>query len=717
MNFALLSIQFYCVMTAMTTTMPPETKKQPVTDTYHGVAVRDDYRWLEDWNQKAVQQWSDSQNAHARAFLDRLPNVAEIRARVTEIMAAKTVSYGDVAVRHGVVFAMERQPPKQQPFLIVVPSLNDQQAARVLVDPNEIDKAGTTSIDWYVPSPDGKTVAVSLSSGGSESGDIHFFDTATGKEKYEIIPRVNSGTAGGDLAWLPDGSGLFYTRHPRDGERPAEDMNFFQQACFHKLGTSTLDDRYEIGKDFPRVAEIEFEMHEPTGTLLLTVQNGDGGEFAHYLRSPSGTWNKISDFADRIIQATFGPHEDLYLISRVDAPRGKIVRIPLSNPDINKAELIVPEGTDTVVTSFYHSPPSLLTTKSRLYVEYQLGGPSELRVFDLKGNRVAGPDQLPLSSVGGLTRLEGDDVLFGNSSYTSPPGIYRFDAAAGKTEKTWLATSSPVDFSDVQVVREFATSKDGTKVPVNIIMPKNAKRDGTNPTLVNGYGGYGVNIEPGFNAVKHVLIEQGFVYAVANLRGGGEYGDPWHRQGNLTNKQNVFDDFAAVLQHMIDRGYTSSARLAIEGGSNGGLLMGATFTQHPDLVRTVISHVGNYDMLRVELSPNGVFNIVEFGTVKNADHFKALHAYSPYHHVQDGTKYPGVLFLTGANDPRVDPMQSRKMTARLQAANGSSEPILLRTSSNSGHGAGTALSERIEQQVDVFAFLFDRLGIKYEKKH
>lgn len=708
-------LYLYCAMTAMTNAMPPDTPKRPVTDTYHGVAVQDDYRWLEDWNQKTVQQWSDAQNAYARSHLDHLPNVAEIRARVTEIMAAKTVSYGDLAVRQGVVFAMQRQPPKQQPFLIVVPSLNDSQSARVLVDPNEIDKAGTTSIDWYIPSPDGKVVAVSLSSGGSESGDIHFFDTSTGKEKYEIIPRVNSGTAGGDLAWLPDGSGLFYTRHPREGERPPEDMNFFQQAYFHKLGTSTSDDRYELGKDFPRVAEIEFEMHEVTGNLLLTVQNGDGGEFGHYLRSPAGTWTKLCDFKDQIVQMTFGPRDDLYLISRVNAPRGKIMRIPVASPKVADAELIVPEGSDTVVTSFYHSPPSLLPTKNRLYVEYQLGGPSELRVFDLQGKRVSGPDQLPLSSVGGLTRLEGDNILFGNASFTSPPAIYRFDANSGKTEKTWLATASPVDFSDVQVVREFATSKDGTKVPVNIIMSRNAKRDGSNPTLVNGYGGYGVNIEPGYNAVKHVLIEQGFVYAVANLRGGGEFGEPWHLQGNLTKKQNVFDDFAAVLQHMIDRGYTTSARLAIEGGSNGGLLMGATFTQHPELVRAVISHVGIYDMLRVEQSPNGVFNIVEFGTVKDEAQFKALYAYSPYHHVQDGAKYPAILFLTGANDPRVDPMQSRKMTARLQVANTSGEPILLRTSSNSGHGAGTALSERIEQQVDVFAFLFDRLGVKYRK--
>lgn len=704
---------FVVCLASMLSAAPPETKKVPVTDAYHGVSVMDDYRWLEDWDQPAVQQWSNAQNAYARAYLDHLANVDAIRARVTQIMGAQTVSYFDTAVRPGVVFAMKRQPPKQQPFLIVMPSLKAEQDVRVLLDPSVMDKTGGTTIDWFLPSPDGKKVAVSLSSGGSEAGDIHFFETSTGKEIHEVIPRVNSGTAGGDIAWMPDGSGVFYTRHPRAGERPPADLNFFQQAYFHQLGTATLDDRYEFGKDFPRVAEIEFEMHDPTGTLLLTVQNGDGGEFAHYLRSSAGKWTKISDFKDQLIQLTFGPNHDLYGISQANAPHGKIVRLPLANPQLDAAEVIIPEGDDTIVTTFYQSPPSLLATAHRLYVEYQLGGPSELRVFDLKGKRLPNPAQQPLSSVGGLTHVEGDDVLFANTSYTSPTAIYYFHAETQKTEKTWLATQSPVDYSDVKVSREFATSKDGTKVPVNILMLKDAKLDGSNPTLVYGYGGYGVNIEPAFSPVRHVLMEQGFIFAVANLRGGGEYGEPWHRQGNLTRKQNVFDDFAAVLQHMISRGFTSQDKLAIEGGSNGGLLMGATLTQHPNLMRAVVSHVGIYDMLRVELSPNGVFNIVEFGSVKDPEQFKALHAYSPYHHVVDGTKYPAVLFLTGANDPRVDPMQSRKMTARLQAANTAGAPVLLRTSSDSGHGAGTALSERIEQQVDVLAFLFDRLGIKY----
>lgn len=700
--------------------MPPGTPKKPVTDVYHGVTVADDYRWLEDWDDAAVRSWSDAQNAHARAILDRLPHVAEIRARVTEILSARTVSYSDLEYRPGFLFAVKREPPKQQPFLIVMNSPDAPQEARVLVDPNEIDAAGTTSIDWYVPSPDGRLVAVSMSHAGTEVGDVHLFETASGREVREVIPRVNTGTAGGDLAWLPDGTGFFYTRHPRAGERPGADLDFYQQVYFHKLGTPTADDRYELGKDFPRVAEIEFEMHDPSGTLLATVQNGDGGEFAHYLRSAGGKWTRLAQFTEKIVQATFGPQKDLFLISRAGAPRGMIVRVllsdfALSNFEVGRAPTMIPEGPDTIVTSFYHAPPSLLATKNRLYVIYQTGGPSELRVFDLAGKRLDGPQQLPLSSVGGLTKFEDDDVLFSNTSFVDPPAYHRFVSQSGKTGPSVLETKSPVDFSEFAVLREFAVSKDGTKVPVNIILPKGTRRDGSHPALVTGYGGYGANLSPSFSAIRHVLLEQGFVCAIANLRGGGEYGEPWHLQGNLTHKQNVFDDFAAVLRHLIDRGYTSSQNLAIEGGSNGGLLMGATLTQHPELMKTVVSHVGIYDMLRVELSPNGVFNIAEFGTVKDADQFRALYAYSPYQHAKAGTRYPSVLFLTGANDPRVDPMQSRKMTARLHAAVPAEVPVLLRTSSDSGHGAGTGLSERIEQAVDVFAFLFDQLGVQFHR--
>jgi prolyl oligopeptidase len=712
----LATIALVLVAPVLLRSAPPESPKKSVTDTYHGVAITDDYRWLEDWNDKTVQKWSEAQNAHARSVLDKLPSAEQLREQLTKIMAAKTTSHSAFAVRGERVFALRKQPPKQQPFLVVLPAADKPDEARVLLDPNELDKKGTTAIDWFVPSWSGKLVAVSISKGGSESGDVHVFDAATGKPVGEVIQRVNGGTAGGDLAWAPDDKGFYYTRYPRPGERTEADLDFFQQCYFHTLGTPAEKDRYELGKDLPRIAEIKIEVDRASGRVLVSVQNGDSGEFMHLVRSPEGKWRPFADFKDAAVQAVFGPGGELFVVSRKGAPKGQLLRLSASEPDLVKAQVVIPAGEDTIVTDFYSytSRQTVLPTANRLYVTYQLGGPSAFRCFTLDGKPLPAPKQPEIGSVRGLTPAGGDDVLFTAGSFTRPFAVSRYRARDDRTEQLPLTSRPVVDLSDVKVVREFAVSKDGTKVPINILIPKGAKLDGSNPCLVTGYGGYASSREPTFVPESRILFDHGFVVAVVNLRGGGEYGEEWHRAGMLTKKQNVFDDFASALKHLIERKYTAPEKLAIEGGSNGGLLMGATLTQHPDLVTCVVSHVGIYDMLRVELSPNGAFNIPEFGTVKDPDQFRALHAYSPYHRAKDGTRYPAVLFLTGANDPRVDPMQSRKMTARLQAAYPTGT-FLLRTSASSGHGLGTALSERIEEQTDVYAFLFNQLGVTVKR--
>jgi prolyl oligopeptidase len=332
-------------------------------------------------------------------------------------------------------------------------------------------------------------------------------------------------------------------------------------------------------------------------------------------------------------------------------------------------------------------------------------------VFDLAGRPQPRLELPPVSAVRGLVPIGGQEVLYRVESFVEPAAWVRLDASTGQSRPTALRQTSPVDSSGWEIRREHATSRDGTRVPLNIIMPRGIALDGSHPLIANGYGGYGVNLEPRFRPMNELYLGHGVIYVIANLRGGGELGESWHTQGSLTQKQNVFDDFAAVLQHLIDRGYTSRDRLGVIGGSNGGLLMGATLTQHPELVRAVVSLVGIYDMLRVELSPNGAFNVTEFGTVQDEAQFRALYAYSPYHRVRDGVAYPATLFATGANDPRVEPWHSRKMTARLQAAQGGEAPILLRTSDTSGHGMGTALSEQIEEQTDILAFLFAHLGV------
>lgn len=682
---------------------PPPTPKKPVVDTYHGTPVTDEYRWLEEWSSKEVRAWSEAQNACARTYLDALPGRQILRDRFKALLEGGSPSYWDLRTAGGTLFAMKSQPPRQQPFLIALGSLDDAASARIVVDPNTLDARGTTAIDWYVPSPDGKLLAVSISQGGSEDGTLRIFDAATGKPVFEVISRVQEGTAGGSLVWDRSGTGFYYTRYPRGTERPRADLDFYQQIYHHTLGSPEAKDTYCLGKDFPRIAETTLERSEDGAFILATVQNGDGGEFAFHLLGPSGGWVRVADFKDKVKQAVFGPAGTLYLCSTQDAPLGQVLRLNLAEPDLAKAVVLVPQSRVAV--------KEVLATTSRVYVRDSVGGPSQVRVFDPAGKLLGNLPIMQLTSVNEMRRLGQDDLLYASESFLSPPGWYRYTAATAKITETALMETSPASFADIQIVSTYGLSRDGTKVPLIILKPADARLDGSNPTLLTGYGGFGISQVPTFSAARRVFIEHGGVIAIASLRGGGEWGEDWHHAGNLTRKQNVFDDFYGCAKALVDKRYTTPERLAITGGSNGGLLMGAALTQHPEMFKAVVSHVGIYDMLRVELSSNGSFNVTEYGTVKEPDQFRALLAYSPYHHVTSQTRYPASLFLTGANDPRVDPMQSRKFVAALQAANTADSPVLLRTNARAGHGLDLALSERIEEHVDVHAFLFHALGV------
>src|SRR6476469_9010567 len=683
----------------------PDTPKKPVATEYHGVTVEDPYQWLESDEDSQVKAWSDAQNQQTRKNLDSFPDRASIEKQLQEWYAKTSPSYSSLVSRPGILFAMKFQPPKQQPLLVKLASADDLKSEKVVLDPNALDTKGTTAIDWFVPSLDGKYVAMSLSKGGSEDGTLHCYEPATGKALSDTIARVQYPTAGGSAAWNADGKGVFYTRFPRKGERPDADLNFYQQIYFHKVGTPDTEDKYSIGKDFPRIAEINLAASRDGKYILATVANGDGGDFAHYLLGPDGTWKQITQFSDQIKLARLGRDNALYLLSRADAPRGKVLRLPLDVPELKNAAEIIASGEAVI--------EQRVPGASALYVADVLGGPSQIRRFDLNGKNETRISTPQISAVQELLALEDGSFLFRDVSYTDPAAW--FPCLNGKTEpvKTALQSTSPVSFADIEVRREFATSKDGTKIPLNVLSRKGLQRDGSNPTLLYAYGGYGISMSPNFDFTRRLWFDRGGVYVVANIRGGGEFGEEWHKAGNLTKKQNVFDDFAAAAEYLIKENYTRPGKLAIQGGSNGGLLMGAMITQHPDLFRAVVSSVGIYDMLRVELAPNGAFNVTEFGTVKDPEQFKALYAYSPYHHVVDGTKYPSILMMTGANDPRVDPYHSRKMTARLQAASSSDRPILLRTNRTSGHGIGSSLDERIAEQTDELSFLYNQLGMRY----
>ena len=682
----------------------PATPRVPVTDTYHGVKVVDDYRWLENGEAAKVKAWSEAQNARARAFLDNLPGRAALGARIEQLVTSRPASLAGPVFRGGKVFAIRSDPArKQQPWIVLLPSLTSLEGMRAIVDPNALDPSGHTAVDWFVPSPDGARIAVSLSSGGSEEGTLHVFDVATGQETGDVIPLVQKGTAGGSAAFTADGKGLFYTRYPRAGERPKEDLDFFQQVYFHALGTPVTDDHYAFGKDLPRIAEVALLASDDGRRHLALVQNGDSRDYALYFLPDGATaWQRVSTFADGIVDARFGSDGSIWAITKKGAPRRRVLRLPAADPTLAAAKIVLDQRTGVL--------EAIAAGRSRLYTVEALGAKSRVHEYDFDGNPVEEVPGPAVSAVDEIRHVDGDRVYFGVSTFLEPHAGFIWDPAAKVSSPTVVGRKAVADFSDAEVVEERAISKDGTLVPMFILQPKRAKRDGKNAVVLTGYGGFGLSQRPSYSDVAHVLTERGVIQVSAILRGGGEYGEEWHGGGRLTRKQNVFDDFLACARRLVELKITTPGRLAIEGGSNGGLLMGAAFTQAPKLFRAVVSHVGIYDMLRVEASANGQFNTVEFGTVKVPEQFRALHAYSPYHHVKDGTRYPAILMPTGANDPRVDPMQSRKMVARLRAADPKGT-VLLRTSGSTGHGGiGASVNDTVSLQTDVDAFLLHELG-------
>ena len=496
----------------------------------------------------------------------------------------------------------------------------------------------------------------------------------------------------------------------------------------HRLGDPPEKDRRVLGEDFPRIAETTVEASPDWSKYVVTVADGDGGAWAHWIRlggdgGPDAGWKKLADFADGIAKVQWGRDGLLYLLSRRDAPRGKMLPLapaarraaPAPRALLAGAPVARPEA-EGVIEDFS-------ATATRLYLVEMAGGPTRLRVFDTYTGAPLGAVPAPeVSTLADLTPLEGeaDAVLFRQVSPTTPSAWIRYDPEQPderRVQPTPLRVPVLIPFNAYETVREWAVSRDGTRVPMTILRPRKLALDGRNPLILSGYGGYGIAQSPAFVLHRELWLAQGGVHVTANLRGGSEFGDAWHRAGQLAAKQNVFDDFLACARRLVELGYTSPGKLAIVGGSNGGLLMGAALTQAPELFRAVVGHVGIYDMLRVELDPNGAFNVTEFGSVRDPAQFRALWAYSPYHRVRDGEKYPGVLLLTGDNDGRVNPMHSRKMAARLQAAtaSGPEKPVLLRTSAATGHGQGTALPDRLAELADVYAFLFDQLGMTWRE--
>jgi prolyl oligopeptidase len=671
----------------------------PVTDTFHGVDVTEDYRWLEDASSEETIAWTKAQQHRSRTYFGGIPWRDALRARAGQLLKSERTTYKRLLSGGSTFFALKVQTPRQQPFLVALTDLDDPATERVVVDPDVIDPSGETTIDFFVPSPDGRQVAVSLSEHGTEDGSLHVFDVQSGEVVDEPIAHVN--LMGGSVAWRHDSSGFWYTRC-------ADPAGFRQQVWFRELGDTP--DHADLAGPFAdeRIAENYLSASADGRWVMDRVQRGDGGEWQVFLRSQSagGSWWQVADIPDKCVQAVPGA-DALYLLSFRDAPHGKVLRLPLtSGTTVADADEIVPAG-DTAIED-------LAVTRDTVWVVDSGGGPQQVRAFDGKGGPLPPVEIPPMSSVSSysarLSALGEDRVAWSRESFTEPATWWV--AARGEPPRpTALRTTTPVDLSGYEVTREFATSKDGTRVPLNVIAAPGTPRDGTAPALLTAYGGYSISLVPRFDPEMLLWLEQGGVHVVANIRGGSEFGEEWHHAGRLTTKQNCFDDFIACADHLHSSGITSRERLAIMGGSNGGLLMGAVLTQRPDIARAVVAAVPVMDSLRAETTTNGRFNTPEYGSVEDPELFTVLLAYSPYHNVVDGTAYPAVLLTAGQNDIRVDAWHAKKMTARLQEATSPHRPVLLRLEST-GHLAGS-LDQAIDETTDWHAFLFDQLGLGY----
>jgi prolyl oligopeptidase len=693
---------------------PPVAEPKPVADIFHGMRVIDSYRWLEKSDSPATEKWVSEENAYTRALLDPLPMRSPIQKRLTDLLSIGTVTPPIIAGRH--YFYTKREGMQNQPVLYVRDELNGTD--RMLVDANQLAADGTIVLDWFQPSYNGKYVAYGTSPSGSEMSTLHVIETSTGAELPDTIERTRAAS----IAWLHDNSGFYYTRYPKKGDVPAGQEMYNRHVFFHLLGSPVDSDDPIFGEgrdpeDWPSIS-----LANDGRWLVINVSEG-------WTKSELYLMDLRSEKAP--IRLTTGKNflysadvydGKVYITTNEDAPRYHVFVTNAGDFDREAWKEIIPQ-TDAVLQG-------AAVFGGKLFAQYEQNATSQLRLFDIDGKSIG---DLPLPGIGTVFAATGkwdrDEAFYGFQSFTVPPSIYRLDLKAiqaklnGKIDATafgsalWIRVDAPsIDPSAYDVSQEWVHSKDGTRVPMFIVHKKALQKNGKNPTLLTAYGGFNVSLTPSFSRTAYLWMEHGGVYAVANLRGGAEFGEDWHRAGMLDKKQNVFDDMIAAAEHLISEKYTDKRHLAIQGGSNGGLLMGAMITQRPDLFRAVVCQVPLLDMLHYQDFQIAKLWIAEYGTSEKPEQFKWLYAYSPYHRVKAGVEYPAILFMTADSDTRVDPMHAKKMTALMQAeaGNGTSKtrPILLRIESKAGHGAGKPVAKQIEEGTDVYSFLFWQLGVK-----
>jgi prolyl oligopeptidase len=688
----------------------PKTPVREVTEDYFGTKVTDPYRWLENTSDAEVVSWMKAQNDYTREVLSKIPGREKLLDRIKSLDNAGE-SVFSLQVWGGHYFYLKTEPGSDNRKLYTRDTVGAPE--RLLVDPEKLttEDGRHFSIDYFQPSLDGKYVAYGMSPGGSEDSVLHVLESASGKALSDVIDRAQFGQP----VWLPGNQSFFFTRLQKIGPSDPPTAKYQKLRVYrHTLGNDPDKDPQVFGYDFSssvKVTEDDFPIlvYSPAapkslmGLVIHGVQNEKDFYVTPFADLPAAktAWKLVADASADITNMDVHGDE-LFLMSHKDASRFKILRTSLSNPDLTKAKVVIPASESVIV--------NIATAADGLYIQDLDGGLGKLRRLGYDSGAV---DSVKLPFEGAIQGLFTNPMDAGSwvelVSWTKSPLWYVLDSKSGKMEDTHIVAASPVDYSQIVSEEVKAKSADGTMVPLSIIHKRGIAMDGSNPVWLEGYGAYGITLDPTFRPTWLAFLEQGGIFAVGHVRGGGEYGEDWHNAGRLLTKQHTIDDFISCANYLIEKKYTSPAKLAGEGTSAGGITIGGAITQHPELFAAALIRVGDSDSLRSELMVSGPANIPEFGTVKQPDGFKALYTMDAYQHVKPNA-YPAVLLTTGANDPRVAPWQAAKMTARLQAATTSGKPVLLRVDYDAGHGMGSTKTQRDSETADELSFLLWQFG-------
>ncbi len=679
---------------------PPSHPDPTVVDIYHGQPVPDPYRWLEDLDSEQTRAWIEAQNRLTFDYLQRIPARQRLLERLTQLWNYE--KYSQPFKEGGRYFYFKNDGLQNQSVLYTQESLEAE--ARVLLDPNTLSEDGTVALSGIAISRDGRYLAYGLSRSGSDWQEWKVRDIATGEDLLDHLRWIKFSGA----SWTLDGQGFFYSRYdePPPG-REYESANYFQKLYYHRLGTPQSEDILVYHRPDQKEWGFAGGVTEDGNYLIISVWRGTDPKnllFYKDLRDPNLPVVELVREFEAEYSFVGNDGSRFWLLTDFQAPRRRLVAIDLDNP--GQLQEVIPEAEETL--------QGVSLINNQFVAFYLKDAYTQIKTFALDGTYLG---EIPLPGLGSASGFGGKrhdtETFYTFTSFTTPPTIYRYDFTTGSST---LFRQPQVDFDPqaYEVQQVFYASKDGTRIPMFLVHRRGLARTGDHPTLLYGYGGFGISLTPSFSVGLVAWLEMGGVYAQPNLRGGGEYGEAWHQAGTKLNKQKVFDDFIAAAEWLMAHGYTNPSKLAIAGGSNGGLLVGACLTQRPDLFAAALPAVGVFDMLRFHKFTIGWAWVSEYGSPDNPEEFKALYAYSPLHNLKPGTAYPATLITTADHDDRVVPAHSFKFAAALQAAQGGSQPILIRIDTKAGHGAGKPTTKLIEETADRWAFLVQVLGIPCE---